>query len=100
MLSRVPAVGGEPTRGDPPEDFKSSGQFSQPTKGQGLKDNALAICPPSAHRQSSDDPCLTLVIDSWAELPEAVKAGIVAMVRASPTPLGASDNQENQGRLM
>jgi hypothetical protein len=29
------------------------------------------------------DPDLTTVVDAWDRLPEAVRAGIVAMVRAS-----------------
>jgi hypothetical protein len=29
------------------------------------------------------DPELSLIIDSWAELPDAIRAGIVAMVKAS-----------------
>jgi len=41
-----------------------------------------------ATRHLPDDPGLTVVIDAWDRLPEAVRAGIVAMVRASarPTP--------------
>jgi hypothetical protein len=44
--------------------------------------------PPSAlaaHRQraASNDPDLAAVIDAWDRLPEAVRAGIVAMVRAA-----------------
>jgi hypothetical protein len=29
------------------------------------------------------DPDLAAVVDAWPELPEAIKAGIVAMVKAS-----------------
>jgi len=87
-----------PHGGSPPEDFKSSGRSSQPTKGHELRSNVLAICPPVAHRHSSDDPGLTLVIEHWDSLPEPVKVGIMAMVRASLPPMGGKDNQENQGK--
>jgi hypothetical protein len=33
--------------------------------------------------QSPIDPGLAAVIDAWAKLPEAMRAGIVAMVRAA-----------------
>jgi len=33
--------------------------------------------------RSHDDPDLAAVVDAWPDLPEAVKAGIVAMVKAS-----------------
>jgi hypothetical protein len=36
-----------------------------------------------ATRPLIDDPDLTFVIDRWADLPPAVRAGIVAMVQAS-----------------
>jgi hypothetical protein len=34
-------------------------------------------------RAASNDPDLTAVIDAWDRLPEAVRAGIVAMVKAA-----------------
>ena len=34
-------------------------------------------------RAGSNDPDLAVVIESWDRLPEAIKAGILAMVRAS-----------------
>ncbi|HUS46374.1 MAG TPA: hypothetical protein VM219_10195 [Phycisphaerae bacterium] len=57
-----------------------------PSKNRDLRDSQnasgaecgaeKAICEPI-------DPDLQRVIDAWPNLPEAVKAGIVAMVRAS-----------------
>ena len=35
------------------------------------------------HGQGPNDPDLAAVIHAWADLPEAVRAGIVAMVRAA-----------------
>ena len=37
----------------------------------------------NATRLLPDDPGLATVVDAWPVLPEAIKAGIVAMVRAS-----------------
>jgi hypothetical protein len=53
-------------------------------------DKGLRIAPPSvSHPMPTDtcqnDPDLTAVIKAWSELPEAIKAGIIAMVRASGT---------------
>ena len=45
--------------------------------------------PPLAHHLPTDtcqtDPDLAAVVDAWDRLPEAVRAGIVAMVRAATT---------------
>jgi hypothetical protein len=43
------------------------------------------LSPLAAHRQraASNDPDLAAVIDAWDRLPEAVRAGIVAMVKAA-----------------
>jgi hypothetical protein len=38
-----------------------------------------SLAPPEA----SSDPDLSLIYERWARLPDAVRAGIVAMVRAS-----------------
>jgi hypothetical protein len=38
-------------------------------------------------RESQSDPDLTLILDRWAALPDAVRAGIVAMVRATSAAL-------------
>jgi hypothetical protein len=48
----------------------------------------LRLAPvPVAHHLPTDtrptDPDLALVIERWADLPEAVRAGITAMVRAA-----------------
>ena len=39
----------------------------------------------AAHRQraASNDPGLAAVMDAWDRLPKAVRAGIVAMVKAA-----------------
>jgi hypothetical protein len=38
---------------------------------------------PNATRALPDDPGLGLIVERWEQLPEAVRAGIVAMVKAS-----------------
>jgi hypothetical protein len=48
----------------------------------------LRVSPPSVgHHLATDtrqtDPDLATVVDAWDRLPEAVRAGIVAMVRAA-----------------
>jgi hypothetical protein len=41
--------------------------------------------PLTAHgqRAESNDPALTVVIEAWDRLPEAIRAGILAMVKAA-----------------
>ena len=38
---------------------------------------------PATQFATPDDPGLALIVERWGSLPEAVRAGIVAMVRAS-----------------
>jgi hypothetical protein len=37
----------------------------------------------SLARESQNDPDLARVVEAWPALPEAIRAGIVAMVRAA-----------------
>jgi hypothetical protein len=51
-------------------------------------DKGLRIAVPSVSHPIPTDTCqndsdLTAVIKAWSELPEAIKTGIMAMVRAS-----------------
>jgi hypothetical protein len=53
-----------------------------------IPDNGLRIATHSvAHSMPTDtcqaDPALTAVIEAWDRLPEAIRAGIVAMVHAA-----------------
>ncbi len=42
-----------------------------------------ATATQNATRLLPDDPGLAAVVDAWPELPEAIRAGIVAMINAS-----------------
>jgi hypothetical protein len=57
-------------RTEPPE--------SEPVRLPGATRGATGLIP--------DDPDLAAVVDAWPVLPEAIKAGILAMVRASGLP--------------
>ena len=48
-------------------------------------DKGLRIADPSVGHHLATDTCpdLATVVDAWDRLPEAVRAGIVAMVKAS-----------------
>ena len=47
------------------------------------KQHASTLCQQNASSDEHSDPDLQSIIDHWSELPDAVKAGIVAMVRAT-----------------
>jgi hypothetical protein len=44
---------------------------------------------PRGHRAAPQDPELTAVIAAWPALPEPIRAGILAMVRAAAKERGA-----------
>jgi hypothetical protein len=46
-------------------------------------EGGAAKCAANRDQNRPSDPHLTLIIDAWPKLPEAVKAGIMAMVKAS-----------------
>ena len=55
---------------------------------KGMPDNHLSQAPPPVADHLPNDTCKTdpdpaAVIDAWDRLPEAIRAGIVAMVRAA-----------------
>ncbi len=50
--------------------------------------------PTDTRRADSD---LTALVDAWPTLPEAIRAGIVAMVRASVIPKHAGPHNDDAG---
>jgi len=75
--------------------YGTDSRQTEPPKPQALTQNAIAddsapmsaqVSKPAITDQRSD-PELAQVIEAWAGLPEALKAGIVAMVKAAcPEP--------------
>ena len=61
-------------------------QSRKPTDSKGLRTDAEPRATHSATlsvKSAPSDPDLSAVIDAWPTLPKAIRAGIVAMVRAS-----------------
>ena len=55
-----------------------SGSNRPPTASENASvENAYAL------NSNADDPDLTTVVEAWPDLPEAIKAGILAMVKAA-----------------
>ncbi len=59
--------------------FEGRGNDSQVAQPQALSDAPL----PDYTKNDTKDSDLALVIEAWPELSEAVRAGIVALIRAS-----------------
>ena len=47
------------------------------------KQHASTLCQQNASSDEHSDPDLQAIIERWPELPEALKTGILAMVRAT-----------------
>jgi hypothetical protein len=59
---------------------------SQNRNGSALTPDADATCESACRRSAfsaKNSPNLATVIDAWASLPEAIRAGILAMVKAA-----------------
>jgi hypothetical protein len=57
--------------------------LSSRTKTTGNGQERPPVTTQITTRMPPDDPDLAAVIDSWDRLPEAIRAGIVAMVKAA-----------------
>ena len=89
----VPEAGLEPARGLPSLDFESSARNPQPVESQGSCDDAPDVVAGMVAKESQISPAepataladldLARIVTAWPALPEAVKAGIVAMVEAA-----------------
>jgi hypothetical protein len=58
----------------------SNQRKSNSDNGEGTHQDPLAHALPTSHGQ---DPDFALIVAAWDRLPEAVRAGIVAMVKAA-----------------
>ena len=69
--------------------FKSSGNMNIPHLGSAKSGAYLSdftsqdAASPPCEPPTPTDPDLSAVVNAWAKLPSALKAGIVAMVRAA-----------------
>ena len=78
-----------PQGGSPPEDFKSSVGVAATSCPQGDSSHPeMPLAPLLPHEPPSVPSGLAAVMDAWPDLPEALRAGIVAMVRASSGQVG------------
>jgi hypothetical protein len=55
----------------------------QKGKNKANSPDKQSLAPPLIHDDCQTDPDLATIIDAWGRLPEAVRAGIVAMVKAA-----------------
>ena len=67
--------------------FKTSGQFPQPVGGSSTSDESSTslgrLLGALAAELAPRMPDLANVVEAWQTMPEAVRAGIVAMAKAS-----------------
>ena len=81
-MRRAEGKGLEPSTGKPAPDFESVGNREIPEKN-GLFAFGAAVGAAAKPEMVAIDPDLREVIDAWSALPDAIKAGILAMVRAA-----------------
>lgn len=66
-----------------PKGLEPLSSGAQPSLNTEVTADEQSVWAPRWARLAQDDPELTAVLTAWPELPEAVKAGIVAMVKAA-----------------
>jgi len=62
-----------------------------PLKSSGktwVSDQSGAECGAVVARKADSDPGLAAVVEAWPKLPEAIRADILAMIRAAEPPRG------------
>ena len=67
----------------PPRGIEPLLPGSQPVASKAVTSHAPGVLPECLPDSAQNDPELTAVIRAWPELPEAIRAGIVAMVEAA-----------------
>ncbi len=66
-----------------PADLQSAGIEQKPPRKPGERKERATAGATLSGLAGLDDPDLSTVVDNWPALPEAVKIGILAMVRAA-----------------
>ena len=76
-------------------DFESGAAARKPITRQGFTEGAIRLpaTSPATVTDPPNDPRLAAVIDAWDALPEAVRAGIAAMVAVARTSSETSDGE-------
>src|SRR5947207_1259518 len=74
---RVKGVESDPTPLDSTE--------NEHTRGTGAAKASVAVCPPV-----TADPDLLVIVDAWPALPEPIRAGMLAMVKAAKPDSGGA----------
>ncbi|HZW33277.1 MAG TPA: hypothetical protein VFF52_21345 [Isosphaeraceae bacterium] len=80
---RVPKVGLEPTPPCGDRILSPMPEKGQKGKNKPNSSGEQSLAPSLIHDNCQTDSDLAAVIDAWGRLPEAVRAGIVAMVKAA-----------------
>ena len=80
-VSVAGALPGLQNRGDESVSHNPSIQLRKPPPSLAAQGKRAAQIEPPLN--GSDDPDLAAVVAAWPELPEAIKAGILAMVKAA-----------------
>ncbi len=79
---------GNPSRSSPETKALPSEKLAIHEVGQGAEKAVLASCLAHLNPVSPD---LAFLMDRWPGLPEALRAGILAMVKAATPPVGSTD---------
>ncbi len=83
-LSAAEGVGFEPTVGLHLLRFSRPSTIApEPLKNKPNSSDQRSLAPSVIHDSCQTDPDLAAVIDAWDRLPEAIRAGIMAMVKAA-----------------
>jgi len=63
--------------------FKTGDANPEPQTPQQVTETANSVLPSGLPDSVPIDPDLAAVVEAWPKLPEAIKAGILAMIRAA-----------------
>ncbi len=80
-VSAAGALPGLQNRGDDSASPNPASQLRNPPPSLAAQGKRAA--PSNPHQTASTDPALAAVVEAWPDLPEALKAGVLAMVKAA-----------------